>query len=161
MPGFALGTAAGTIAGQYLGAGNVRMARTAIITCTGIAMVFMGLVGLCFIFFGTQLTRVISDQPVLLEEVPKLLLICGSIQVFFALNMVVRQGLRGVGDTRWTLLITTVSSYGVRLPLAYLFGVTLEMGLPGIWLGLCGEIVVRGMLFTARFLHGGWSRLKV
>ena len=161
MPGFALGTAAGTIAGQYLGAGNVRMARTAIITCTAIAMVFMGLVGLCFIFFGAQLTQVISDQPVLLEEVPKLLLICGSIQVFFALNMVVRQGLRGVGDTRWTLLITTVSSYGVRLPLAYLFGVVMEMGLPGIWLGLCGEIVVRGMLFTARFLHGGWAKLKV
>ena len=93
--------------------------------------------------------------------VPKLLIICGSIQVFFALNMVVRQGLRGVGDTRWTLLITTVSSYGVRLPLAYLFGVVMGLGLPGIWLGLCGEIVVRGMLFTARFLHGGWTKLKI
>ncbi|MEC7352080.1 MAG: MATE family efflux transporter, partial [Planctomycetota bacterium] len=153
MPGFALGTAAGTIAGQFLGAGNVRMARKAIITCTVIGMSFMGLVGVAFILFGSALTRLISDQPVLLEEVPKLLVICGSIQVFFALNMVVRQGLRGVGDTRWTLIITTVSSYGVRLPLAYLLGVVLGGGLPGIWLGLCGEIVVRGLLFTARFLH--------
>ena len=154
MPGFALGTAAGTIAGQFLGAGNVRMARKAIITCTVIGMSFMGLVGVAFILFGSALTRLISDQPVLLEEVPK-------IQVFFALNMVVRQGLRGVGDTRWTLIITTVSSYGVRLPLAYVLGVVLGGGLPGIWLGLCGEIVVRGLLFTARFLHGGWTRIKV
>ena len=161
MPGFALGTAAGTIAGQYLGAGNVQMARKVIITCTIIAMIFMGAVGACFILFGRQLTSLVSDQPVLLEEVPTLLMICGSIQVFFALNMVVRQGLRGVGDTRWTLLITTVSSYGVRLPMAYLFGVVMGLGLPGIWLGLCGELVVRGMLFTARFLHGGWAKLKV
>ena len=161
MPGFALGTAAGTIAGQFLGAGNVKMARKVIITCTIIAMIFMGAVGACFILFGRQLTSVVSDQPVLLDEVPKLLIICGAIQVFFALNMVVRQGLRGVGDTRWTLLITTVSSYGVRLPMAYLFGVVMGLGLPGIWLGLCGEIVVRGMLFTARFLNGGWAKLKV
>ena len=45
--------------------------------------------------------------------------------------------------------------------MAYLFGVVMGLGLPGIWLGLCGEIVVRGMLFTARFLNGGWAKLKV
>ncbi len=161
MPGFALGTAAGTIAGQFLGAGNAKMARKAIINCTIAGMIFMGLVGVLFILKGEALTRVISDQPVHLEETPKLLIICGVIQVFFALNMVVRQGLRGVGDTKWTFLITTISSYGVRLPAAWLLGVWMGWGLTGIWLGLCGEIVIRGMLFTARFLHGGWARLKV
>ena len=75
--------------------------------------------------------------------------------------MVVRQGLRGVGDTRWTFMITTVSSYGVRLPASYLFGVTLGMGLEGIWIGLCGELVIRAALFSARFLHGGWKRLEI
>ena len=161
MPGFALGTAAGTIAGQFLGAGNARMARKAIVNCTITGMIFMGLVGLLFVFKGETLTKVISDQPVHLEETPKLLIICGVIQVFFALNMVVRQGLRGVGDTKWTFLITTISSYGVRLPAAWLLGVWMGWGLTGIWIGLCGEIVIRGMLFTARFLHGGWARLKV
>lgn len=161
MPGFALGTAAGTIAGQFLGAGNAKMARKAIINCTIAGMIFMGLVGLIFIFKGETLTRVISDQPVHLEETPKLLAICGVIQVFFALNMVVRQGLRGVGDTKWTFLITTISSYGVRLPAAWLLGVWMGWGLTGIWIGLCGEIVIRGMLFSARFLHGGWAKLKI
>ena len=33
-------------------------------------------------------------------------------------TMVVRQGLRGVGDTRWCFLITTFSSYAIRLPAA-------------------------------------------
>ena len=161
MPGFALGTAAGTIAGQFLGAENVRMARKAIITCTGAGIAFMGILGVCFMLFGTQLTELISDQPIHLEETPKLLFICGVVQVFFALNMVVRQGLRGVGDTRWTLIITVVSSYGVRLPLAWFLGVYLDLGLAGIWMGLCGEIVIRGCLFAARFLHGGWARIKV
>ena len=161
MPGFALGTAAGSIAGQFLGAGNPQMARKAILTCTIIGMIFMGCVGVVFMTGGSALTRVISDQPYLLEVTPKLLFICGVVQVFFALNMVVRQGLRGVGDTRWTLLITTVSSYGVRLPLAWFLGVHLEWGLTGIWIGLCSEIMFRGCLFAARFLHGGWARVRV
>ena len=161
MPGFALGTAAGTIAGQFLGAGNTRMARKAIVTCTVAGMIFMGGLGILFVLYGKELTSVISDQPIHMEETPKLLAICGVVQIFFALNMIVRQSLRGVGDTKWTLFITTVSSYGVRLPLAWLFGVALGGGLAGIWLGLCSEIVVRGILFTARFLHGGWARVRV
>ncbi len=74
------------------------------------------------------------------------------------MSMVVRQALRGTGDTTWVLLITTGSSYLVRLPLAWLFGIYLELGLVGIWIGLCGELVIRAMLFLARFLHGGWAK---
>ncbi|MCZ6734760.1 MAG: MATE family efflux transporter [Planctomycetota bacterium] len=161
MPGFAIGTAAGALAGQYLGAKNPQMAQRAILACTGLAMLVMGLVGVLFIFGGAWLTRVVSTQEIHLENAPDLLLICGVMQVFFAITMVLRQGLRGVGDTTWTFIITTISSYGVRLPAAYLFGVTLGYGLKGVWIGLCGEFAVRAALFSARFFHGGWKRIKV
>jgi Na+-driven multidrug efflux pump len=161
LPGFAMGIAAGALAGQYLGAGNPGLARRSIIACTGVAILIMGTLGVVFMLFGDTLTQVISDQPAHLEAVPTLLFICGATQVFFALTMVIRQALRGVGDTKWTFAITTVSSYAVRLPLAWLLGVYFELGLTGIWLGLSGEIVVRAALFVGRFLHGGWARLKV
>lgn len=161
LPGFAMGTAAGALAGQYLGAGNPPMARRAILACTVVGCSFMSVVGGAFMFFGRQLTEVISDQPVHLAEVPKLLFICGLVQAFFAMVMVVRQALRGVGDTKVVLAITVISSYGVRLPLAWLLGVHLGYGLAGIWIGLCGELVVRGSLFLWRFLQGGWMRVKV
>jgi putative MATE family efflux protein len=161
LPGFAIGTAAGALAGQYLGAGNSTMARRAIIACTLIAILIMGSLGVIFMLFGESLTRIISDQPAHLETVPKLLFICGATEVFFAITMVVRQGLRGVGDTRWTLLITTFSSYGIRLPVAWLLGVYMGYGLTGIWIGLCGEIVIRAILFSARFFNGGWTRITV
>ena len=161
LPGFAMGTAAGALAGQYLGAGNPGMARRALIACTVIGVIMMSAMGVVFMLFGRTLTSIISDQPIHLAEVPRLLFICGTTQAFFALTMVLRQGLRGVGDTRWTLVITTCSSYGIRLPACWLLGVHLELGLAGIWMGLMGEIVIRGMLFLIRFLHGGWTRIKV
>lgn len=161
LPGFAMGTAAGALAGQYLGAGNPAMARRAITACTLVGMAIMGAFGAFFMFAGEPLTRMISDNPIHLQHAPNLLLIVGSVQVFFALSMVTRQGLRGVGDVRWTLFITTISSYGLRLPLAYLFGITLGLGLEGIWIGLSAEIVIRGVLFGLRFLGKGWERARV
>ncbi|MHC5004950.1 MAG: MATE family efflux transporter [Planctomycetota bacterium] len=128
---------------------------------SGIGIVLMGTLGIVFMVGGRWLTAIVSTEPVHLEHAPRLLLICGVTQVFFASAMVIRQGLRGVGDTRWTLVITTVSSYGVRLPAAWILGVVMGWGLEGIWIGLCGELAVRAMLFAARFLHGGWTRLEV
>ena len=72
--------------------------------------------------------------------------------------MIIRQALRGTGDTVWVFIITVVSSYGIRLPLAWFLGVYLEWGLPGIWIALCGELGIRAVLFTMRFVQGGWAK---
>lgn len=161
LPGFAIGTAAGALAGQYLGAGNPRMAQRAVLACMGLAVVIMGSLGLMFMFCGEWLTAIVSDKEIHLLHTPRLLFICGTMQIFFAITMVIRQGLRGVGDTRWTFVITTVSSYAVRMPAAYILGVMMGFGIEGIWYALCGEFVVRAGMFSARFFHGGWKHLEV
>lgn len=161
LPGFAIGTAAAALAGQFLGAGNIAMARRAVYVCTAIAVVLMGSLGVVYMLFGQPLTELISTQTKHLGLVPQLLFICGITQVFFAVSMVIRQALRGVGDTMWTFAITTFSCYGIRLPAAWLLGIVLEMGLVGVWIALCGELIVRAALFFIRFLHGGWALRKV
>jgi len=161
LPGFAIGTAAGALAGQYLGAGNPRMARRAILTCLGITSIVMGTLGVVLMFAGEFLTRLVSDAPVHVENVPQLLFICGMVQIPFGAAMVIRQGLRGVGDSTWAFIITSASSYLVRLPAAWIIGVHMELGLPGVWIALCGELVVRAILFGLRFQHGGWARVRV
>jgi Na+-driven multidrug efflux pump len=96
-----------------------------------------------------------------IELVPKLLIAAGAIQAFFAFAMVVRNGLRGVGDTKWILGITVFGCYGIRLPLAWFLGIHLEYGLVGIWWGLMLELAVRGTMFLARFKWGNWESIRV
>ena len=158
LPGFAIGIAAGTLAGQYLGANNIKQARRAVVACIFLAILFMGTLGLVMMFAGNTLTAFISNEPIHLELVPQLLFIAGITQAGFAVMMVIRQALKGVGDTMWTLGITTVSSWGIRLPSAWFLGVYLEMGLVGIWYALCGEMIVRGLLFFLRFKYGKWAK---
>lgn len=161
LPGMALGVAAGSLAGQYIGAGNLKMARRAIWLCTLAGMALMGAVGVVLMLGGQFLTRLISDDPIHLEYVPRILFIAGFVQVFFAMAMVISNAMRRIGDTRVSMGITIFNTWCVRVPLAYYIGVHLGYGLIGVWYALCFELVLRGLLFMGRFLQGRWMHVKV
>jgi len=186
LPGFAIGTAVATLAGQYLGAGSTRLAKTAILKCTLMGSAIMASMGAAFVFLPEQIIGVLSSQPVHMELAPPLLVICGLTQIPFAISMVIRSALRGAGDVHAVMWITWFATYGLRIPMAYaisgvrihvpasvatLFGAEgavvidnpfgLEPSLSGLWIGLCGELVLRAMLFGGRLLHGGWKRARV
>lgn len=161
MPGFALGIAAGSIAGQFLGVNNPQMARRVIAACAVTAMSFMTLAGLVFIFAGDWLTRMITKDPQILELAPDLLMICGFVQTFFALGMVLRQALRSLGDTRACLVLTLIGTYCIRIPLTWLFAYFMGWGIHGLWIGACTELTLTGFIFLGRFLQGRWMHLKV
>jgi len=37
----------------------------------------------------------------------------------------------------------------------------IEPGLSALWIALCAEMTIRGGLFSARFIQGGWRHAKV
>lgn len=178
LPGFAMGAAAATLAGQFLGAGLVDQARRAVWLCTWIAMGVMGLGGVVFLCVPQTITGLVTSQPVHLQTVPTLLMICGAVQIPFAMSIVLRSALRGVGDVRAAMWLTWVTTFGVRLPLAYLLsGVSIplpwggvvpppmpglfESPLAGLWVGLCVEIVVRALVFWWRFGSDRWESRRI
>ena len=158
LPGFAIGIAAGTLAGQYLGAGQVEQAKRAIRLCVVLAALLMSSFGVIMMVAGDFLTAIISQEPIHTELVPKLLFIAGVMQIFFAIMMIFRQALKGTGDTLWTFIITSFSSWCIRLPLAWYLWVQLGYGLVGVWYALCGEMAIRALLFYCRFKNGGWVK---
>ncbi|TVQ78681.1 MAG: MATE family efflux transporter [Phycisphaeraceae bacterium] len=192
LPGFAMATAAATLAGQYLGARSPALARLAVIRCALIASCIMGLFGLAFVGAPRFVVSLFSSQALHLQLTPHLMVLCGIVQIPFAIAIVTRGALRGAGDTKMVMLLTWTSTWGIRLPLAWLFsgvevpvhdvvalfGVTPEWvySLPnpaplqehfgihplvGLWIGLSMELALRFLLFTARFVQGGWQRVKV
>lgn len=182
LPGFAMGMAGATLAGQYIGAGRRDLAKAAVLKCAVIGAVVMGLAGAVFVLVPDFVVRLMSDQELHREITPQLVFACGTIQIPFALGLVFRTAMRGAGDVRMALALTWISTYALRLPMAYLFsGVDLDFssygldvvienpmpddfflqGITGLWVGLCADLALRGAMFTARFIHGGWTRQKV
>jgi len=121
----------------------------------------MGLLGIVFISVPEELVRVLTDIPVFMDLSPKLVRICGFVQFFFGSALVLQGAMRGAGDTRMPAILTNALTWGLRLPLAFLLGWVLDLRLVGIWYALCTELVVRGIVFIARYLGDGWLKVKV
>lgn len=161
LPGWAMGIAAMTLAGQYLGAGRPDLAHKSIRICWFFAATFMTLIGMVFILGPGPLVHMMTDKQHILDAAPDLLFICGWIQISFSCYLVFSCAMRGAGDTRTCMIISLAMAFGVRLPLTWFLAVKMEYGLTGIWLGICSELFLRGLVFTGRFLHGGWTKAKV
>ncbi|MFG0331030.1 MAG: MATE family efflux transporter [Phycisphaerales bacterium] len=162
LPGLAMGSAAATLVGQYLGAGDPASARRAALTCATVAGIIMIGFGYAFVRYPIQIVSWVSEQPLHLELAPRLLWIIGWVQAPFGVMLVLRNSLRGAGDTKMTMYITWISVYGVRVPACALAAMLYpERGLEAIWIVMGGELLIRTVLIVGRFLHGGWMRIEV
>ncbi|MFN3167502.1 MAG: MATE family efflux transporter [Phycisphaeraceae bacterium] len=161
LPALAFAAAAGTLTGQYLGANDPEMARKAARQCWFIGSGIMTALGLVFIAVPDALVHILTDIDVFLETSPDLVRLCGFVQFFFGSALVLQGAMRGTGDTRVPAILSNSLTWGVRLPLAFLFGWVLDLGLYGIWIALCAELTLRGCVFIVRYLGDGWLKVEV
>lgn len=70
-------------------------------------------------------------------------------------------GLRAAGDIRYTMIVSVSLTVAARLFFSALFGIWLKMGVIGIAWGMSIDIVIRGIIFLARFKSQKWTRYKL
>ncbi|MEO8178635.1 MAG: MATE family efflux transporter [Deltaproteobacteria bacterium] len=73
-------------------------------------------------------------------------------------NIVVINALRATGDTRFPLLAGIASMWGVWVPLAWFLGVHSGLGVVGVWLSMCCDEWLRGLLMYRRWKRRHWVR---
>jgi Na+-driven multidrug efflux pump len=157
----ALGIAAATLTGQYLGLGDPSRARRAAVLCWLYGLAVMGVMGVVFFVIPEPLVHLVTDKKELLALAPTLLMICGPVQVFFATAIVFSNAMRGAGDTHTTMRLTYLCIYIIRVPLCYFLAIHMELGINGVWYALCAELMLRGLIFGGRFWQGGWVKATV
>jgi MATE family, multidrug efflux pump len=161
LPAMAWMTAAATLVGQYLGAGQPRMASRAghiaalqaVGMCTCVGIVFSTCAG--WIYAG------MTADPQVRAVGSAAFRFAGLIQPFLGAAIVYIGALRGAGDTRSTMFFSLIGSIGLRVPVAYLFAVVLGWGLIGAWVGMWTDNMVKFILGYWRFASGAWQKTKV
>ena len=69
--------------------------------------------------------------------------------------------MRGVQDTRAPMLIAALSYWGIGIPTSYVLAFVLNVGGPGLWLGLVVGLAFAAGLLMLRFWRGHVSRIAV
>ncbi|MBC7338830.1 MAG: MATE family efflux transporter [Firmicutes bacterium] len=161
MPGMGFATAATALVGQNLGAGRPRDAERSAYVALWFALATMG--GMAVLFFsipGVFLRIYTFDPRVIALGIP-LLRIVAFTQFPEAVGFVLPGALRGAGDTVVVMGVTVVGMWLVRLGLTSLLVFGLGMGLPGAWLAMLADWLVRAALFLRRFRSGHWKSVRV
>ncbi|QIB26379.1 MATE family efflux transporter [Caloranaerobacter azorensis] len=161
MPGFGFALAATTLVGQYLGAGDPKLAQKSGYISVKMASIVMGIFGLFFFVWPDIFLMIFTRDKKILDNARLCLRIVAISQPFLAGVMGFAGGLRGAGDTRWVLIITFIGIWGIRLTLAYLFVKVLKIGLIGAWIAMSIDLIIRGLLLFFRFKSGRWKSIQV
>ena len=176
LPGTAFQVAAMTLTGQALGARDPRRAVYSALSTFAVGGALMVAAGFVFYCAPEALTAFFTgtdDSPTARATVPLLRIVAWAMPSL-AVVMILTGALRGAGDTRWTLAISLVGFFCVRLPgacwLAWdsvpLPGTGLELpgwgwGVAGAWYAMLADNLVRSLLVVWRFAHGGWKWIEV
>ncbi len=156
MPAIGMGVAVQTLVGQSLGAGDQRGAVRAGWGGTGLSVLLMGAFSVVFLVMPGTLMSLFADDPELIRAGIPILRLMGLVQIFDAVGLTLAGALRGAGETRAVMIVDVVTAWGLLLPCAWFFGVRLEWGLTGAWIGVLVWFFVYAVGVTAWFVRGGW-----
>ncbi|HZD50382.1 MAG TPA: MATE family efflux transporter [Silvibacterium sp.] len=146
-----ISAAAAVAVGHAIGAGNPARARRAGWMAVGLGAGFMGLAALAFLLIPRPIMEIYSRDPRILTMGVRILVIVAAFQIFDGCQTVATGALRGLGETRFPMLINFAGYWLFGLPLGALMCFRLGWGLSGLWIGLTVALIVIASLLLRRW----------
>lgn len=158
IPALGFSMASTTLVGQNIGAGQMKRAEHSAILSAGVAFMVLTLVGLVVFLFSRSIVAVfIPDSPAVIEKGGFILDIIAFAFGLLGNQMVLLGALRGAGATVAAMVITLLSFWVLRLPLAWGLSVT-SLQSTGIWAAMPASNVLAVIVVWWYFMRGGWRR---
>ena len=155
--GFGFSIAGSTLVGQHLGVNDPDGAMRSGWRSAGLAVLFMGGLGLLVMLNAQWLAeQFIEDDPLTTKYTVQFTYLLGAMMPLLAIDFAVGGALRGAGDTRFPLITTFVGLIGMRCGLAALF-TWLDFSVFWVYASIVGDYLLKGGLLLWRFKSGRWK----
>lgn len=150
-------SAAGAVAvGHAIGARNADRARRAGWMALALGIGFMVLAALLFLLLPRPILEIYSRDPQVLLLGTHILMIVAAFQVFDGAQTVATGALRGLGETRFPMMMNFAGYWLIGLPLGWWLCFRRHWGLRGLWMGLTLALVLIASLLVRR-----WQTAKI
>lgn len=107
----------------------------------------------CLVLFNNLLPAFFSEEPGVIKLSSGLLLVAALFQLFDGVQVTALGILRGLSDVKIPTFIAMAAYWGIALPVAYYLGFRQNMGVYGIWFGLCSGLMFAAVALSARFRY--------
>lgn len=159
---FTMAIAQGTqlLVSRYIGARQYERALKRGLKTLKIAMFASTTVSLAVALIGAPILTVFTHDPSIIAVALPVLWAIVFIEPGRAMNIVLMGALKSVGDVRFPVVIGVICMWGIAVLLSYIFGITLGLGLLGVWLAQGVDEWVRGLFAWKRWVFQRWLKRK-
>ena len=166
MPVVGIGTALTAAVGKTIGHGKKDLAMKQTSVCLRVALIYMGLVGVCFFLFRYELMAFWTTDPERdrgVIEAGADILICAAVyQIFHAARTIYSGALRGAGDTIWLAIISGAGAVVILwLGGAIMAAAFPALGALGPWMAAALSIISVGLANRWRFNSKRWMNIDL
>ncbi len=161
LPLLGFGTAAATMVGQSLGAGNPEQAEKYAFSSIKLGTVIIAFLALVFIAFPQQVIGLFTDTNAVIVEGSKALIIFSLAMVFEAIGIIASQSLFGAGYTKYVMVVDVSLHWLLFVPLSYVLGVVAGLNIVGLWLSADTYVFLLSMLMLIGLKRGKWKLVKI
>ena len=139
--------------GHAIGAGDRALARRrgAIGLSSGLAV--MACFATVFLVAPAALASAYTNDATVIAQTVPLLQIAAVFQLSDGAQAIGAGALRGVGDTRATLVANLVGHYAIGLPVIVALAFGAHLGAPGMWWGLSAGLTATAIFLVVRFVR--------
>jgi len=158
LPSWGLSNAAATLVGQNLGAGHPERAEKAVWRTGLYNMIFLGAVGVIFIFFSEPIVRLFTHDPAVVPLGAACLRIVSYGNLGYAYFMVMMQAFNGAGDTITPTIVNFFGFWLFEIPLAYWLAIPLHMRSNGAFAAIAIAESSMAAASAVLFKQGRWKK---
>lgn len=153
----AIALATQILVGQQVGAGKTDEASKTVFKCLKYTSLICVVMGAVAVIFRHSIVKIFTNDSEIIAMVSTAIIINALMTVAKATNNTFANSLKGVGDAKFTMILSVASMWGVAIPLSYLFSITLNLGFAGIWLALFCDEWLRSIIFFFRWRSKKWQ----
>jgi putative MATE family efflux protein len=161
LPSWGMSNAAATLVGQNLGAGHPERAEKAVWRTGLYNVIFLGSVGLIFIFFAEPIVRLFTQDPAVVPLGAAGLRIISYGNLGYAYFMVMIQAFNGAGDTITPTIVNFFGFWILEIPLAYWLAMPLHMRSNGVFFAIAISESAMAAAGAILFKQGKWKKQKI
>ena len=158
LPGTAIGLAMLTVVGRCAGAGRLEEAKAFTWKLMRVTYVSMALLNIVILLLAKQIVAFYGLQ-IQTQALAWDMLFCHGICSIFIwpLSFTLPCALRALNDAKFTMIVSMLSMWIIRVGLSYVLAWTTDVGPMCSWIAMIVDWVARTVAFTVRFRSEKWK----
>lgn len=147
--------------GQSLGMGDMKGCDRIIKDGLRLSSINMGVFAIPYLVIPEPIMKILIDDPLVIQNGAEYLRIVYIGVIFTIFTSTYGGAFQGSGDTFPPMLSSLVANVALKLVIAYVLALTLELGTIGVWIAISASVLIEAAILAVYYKKGNWREIQI